>query len=252
MSQIPRKHALSETSKSSTSQGVASLPVTPLTHTHRYRKIPTFVQPTRLNMDPEYPGFGPSGPYSPYYSSNNRPREKRVSLAINGQTTRPGDSPVNPPLGSSASQDNPEKEVSSSGSDESLGAPRSNPPPTSKVPDNWEDEVSSSNSDRIPDTPSANPSRVTSSQDDSGDWVSSSDSGPSPDAPPANPPPTGASQIDTGNHSSSGSSFSPGVDAGRSYPDDMSRNELMAMHRGAGNPPPAHPRPSGGSQEGSE
>jgi hypothetical protein len=200
-------------------------------------------------MDPEYPEFGPSGPYSPYYTSNNRPRQKCVSLAIDGQTTRPGDSPVNPPLGSSASQDNPEKEVSSSGSDESLGAPRSNPPPTSKVPDNWEDEVSSSDSDRSPDTPSANPSRMTSSQDDSEDWVFSSGSGPSPDAPPANLPPTEASQIDPGN---SGSSSGPGPNAGRSYPDDMSANELMAMHRGAGNPPPAHPRPSGGSQEGSE
>jgi hypothetical protein len=199
MSQIPRKHALSKTSKSRTSQGVASLPVTPLTHIHRYRNIPTFVQHTRPNMDPEYSEFGPSGPYSPYYSSNNRPRQKRVSLAIDGQTTRPGDSPVNPPLGSSASKDNPEKEVSSSGSDESLGAPRSNPPPTSEVPNNWEDEVSSSDSDLSPDTPSADPSRMTSFQDDSEDWVSSSGSGPSPDTPPANPPPIEASQIDPGN-----------------------------------------------------
>jgi hypothetical protein len=188
MSQIPRKHALSETSKSRISQGVASLPVTPLTRIHRYRNIPTFVQHTRLNMDPEYPEFGPSGPYSPYYSQNNRPRQKRVSLAIDGQTLRLGGSPANPPPGSSASQDNPENEVSSSGSDESLGAPRSNPLPTSEIPDNWEDEVSSSDSDRSPDTPSANPSRMTSSGSD-----------PSPDTPPANPPPTEASQIDPGN-----------------------------------------------------
>jgi hypothetical protein len=113
-----RKDAFSKLCDNDTSKHIASLPISPFLHIHRYRLLTTFAQYTRPNMDPAYSLDHP----------HNRLKRKRVSLVVDGEAVLPTEAPVSPSPVISASQEDSENKVPSVDLDQSPDAPRVDPP----------------------------------------------------------------------------------------------------------------------------